>query len=305
VKQESRDIEGVQGMLDHWEPLDSNIDGNRVVEVVAKAAAGLINEPSSMSKVKVEELECWDWEDTYGSSSPDWYHQSEEAGDSPHIKQEDIEFDDILVSGDDTVVTPSGQDALNSQLSPLPTAPSQSSLVMNFNAPGMSGLRRHSELTWKDVELLGPDSVNPRDFEDGEWQQGSTSTTIRARARTQPSLPTFEACRNISSFLPIQQPESPARNTPEPDDIATQPTASPTSLSPSTFSTRMQNSDLLSEASGALPSVPNAPPMNAEKHDVVVVYTCQPCTPTISATQIEGEFQALHNMLAALLKLPS
>jgi hypothetical protein len=270
-------------MLDHWEPLDSNIDGNRVVEVVAKAAAGLINESTSMSKVKVEELECWDWEETYGSGSPDWYRQSEHAGGSPHIKQEDVDSDKGLVSGDDTVMSPAGDDeyAAYSPLSPLPGFPSQSSPVLSASVPSMSALRRHSELAWKDVELLGPDSVHPHEFEEGEWQEGSASATIRARSKTQPSLPTFEAARNFSSFLSTHQPEAQNTAASELDDIVQPPDLSSTILAPSTSPTQTLNSP--PPRSVVLPSA-----ISSEVHDVVVVHTCQPCTPAISATQVEG-----------------
>jgi hypothetical protein len=291
VKQESRDVEGVQGMLDHWEPLDSNIDSNRVVEVVAKAAAGLIDESTSMSKVKVEELECWDWEETYGSGSPDWYSQSQNAR-GPHIKQEDVESDDALVSGDDAVMSPARNDeyVAHSPLSPLPGFPPQSSPVLSASAPSLSGLRRHSELAWKDVELLGPDSVHPNEFEGGEWQEGSASATIRARAKTQPSLPTFEATRNFSSFLPTQEPETSAETTASSQlaDIAKPPDAFSTILSLSTSPTQASISSPPSANVTSL-SVSTVSP-KADANEVVVVHTCQPCTPTISATQIEGEF---------------
>lgn len=207
VKQESRDVEGVQGMLDHWEPLDSNIDGNKVIEVVAKAAAGLVDEASSVTKVKVEELEPWDWDDSYGSSNADWYRSSEDEMEAINIKQEDVEPESAFVSGNESLRSPAEDDYVSySPLSPLPSFTSQSyiSMGLSASAPSISGLRRQSELAWKDVELLGPDSVHPHEFEDGEWQEGQGSTTVRMRAKTQPSLPTFEAkldfCSNSANY---------------------------------------------------------------------------------------------------------
>jgi hypothetical protein len=301
VKQEPRDVEGVQGMLDHWEPLDSNIDGNKVVEVVAKAAAGLFDEPSSMGKVKVEELECWDWEETYGSGGPDWYRPSDDTRRSPHIKQEDFDSDDALVSSDDTFMSPVGEDDYipSSPLSPLSGLPPQSSPVLSVSAPTISGLRRHSELTWKDVELLGPDSVHPHEFEDGEWQQGGTNATIRARAKTQPSLPTFEAARNFSSFLSTQQPPPLTQNTSS--ELDKSPNTSSIILSPpASTTTHTQKSSPPPTAPIVSPSVPTTRSEEMEIHDVVVVHTCQPCTPVISATQVEGEFPIIpqfnHNL---------
>jgi hypothetical protein len=288
VKQETRDVEGVQGMLDHWEPLDSNIDGNRVVEVVTKAAAGFVDVDSSMRKVKVEELECWDWEETYGNANPDWYHQSDDAGGSPHIKQEDVESDNELISGDDMVMSPAEYSSY-SPLSPLSSFPTQPSPIF---VPSISGLRRRSELTWKDVELLGPDSVHPHEFEDGDWQDGSGRSTIRARSKTQPSLPTFEADRNFSSFLSAHRPKTSAEDTipSENEDAVNAPNLSSTNLHPPTANTETQSSPPPLDQ----PAVPSTPTntrqaIQPNTHDVVVVHTCQPCTPAISATQVEGE----------------
>lgn len=276
VKQESRDVDG---MLDLWEPLGSNIDGNRVVEVVAKAAAGLVGESASMSRVKVEELECWDWEETYGGANPDWYQVS------PHIKQEDVESEDALVSGDDMSPT---------EYSPMSPFPSQTSPILSSSAPS---LRRHSELTWKDVELLGPDSVHPHEFEDGDWQDGGGCNTVRARAKTQPFLPTFEADRTFSTLLTQRSTESPESiRLPECDDIVKAPTTFSTSL---TSTALTQDSPAIPEAAAA-----SSAPTRAYKaskpdlHDVVVVHTCQPCTPVISATQVEGEFPPKKNTVA-------
>ena len=306
VKQEPRDVEGVQGMLDHWEPLDSNIDSNKVVEVVAKAAAGFYDEPSPMGKIKVEELECWDWEETYGSGSPDWYRPSEDTGGSPHIKQEDFDFDDVLVSGDDIVMSPAGEDDYvpSSPLFPFSGLPHQSSPVLSVSAPNISGLRRHSELTWKDVELLGPDSVHPHEFEDGEWQQGSGSATIRARAKTQPSLPTFEATRNFSSFLSTQQPPSSAQSIAsfEPDDIIRSSNAPSIVLPPPSSTAETHKSSTPPGAPVASPSTPPTPPEKTEIHNIVVVHTCQPCASVISATQVEGEFSSIREHNSNLLK---
>ena len=48
-------------MLDLWEPLDSNSEGSKVTEIVAKAAADIHKPPT----VKIEELESWGWDDSY------------------------------------------------------------------------------------------------------------------------------------------------------------------------------------------------------------------------------------------------
>lgn len=269
VKQEPQDVEGVQGMLDHWEPLDSNIDSSRVVEVVAKAAAGLIDVPgpepfSSKSQIKIEEFESWDWDETFGSgSNSSWYLQHTD-GFVPRIKQEDVDSDAGLASGEDSVR--SHPDSSTSNLfAPLSAFSSQSPSTagLSASAPSFSGLRRHSELVWKDVELLGPDSVHPQEFEDGEWQEGSCVGTVRMRANTQPSLPTFEG---VNSFLSHTLVVNSALVCDA--DVVTQP---PVPVLP------------------ASPTEPACvPPAPTEQADVVVVHTCQPCAPAICATQVEG-----------------
>jgi hypothetical protein len=295
VKQEPKDIEGVQGMLDHWEPLDSNIDGNRVVEVVAKAAAGLIDDSSSVTKVKVEELELWDWEENYSSAKSDWYRQSEDEQEAIHIKQEDIEPDSALILGDESLMSPTGGDYFSpcSPTSPYPPSPSHSrdSPVLSVSAPGASGLRRNSELTWKDVELLGPDSVHLHEFEDGEWQEGNGNRAVRMRAKTQPSLPTFEAGCNFSLLSSTRRPEVSATSAAQPSggsghvppDSIVQPPALPvqTRISPGPL-----RGPVLPPPVSTTPAEPQ--PDETESCQTVVVHTCQPCTPAITATQVEG-----------------
>jgi hypothetical protein len=287
VKQEPKDVEGVQGMLDHWEPLDSNIDSNKVVEVVAKAAAGLIDE-SSMSKVKVEELEFWDWQDNYGSANADWYRQSEEEQEAIHIKQEDVEPDCAFMFGDDSLMPPAGEDEdmLYSPLSPLPASPSQSynsaALNVSISAPNTSGLRRHSELTWKDVELLGPDSVHPHEFEDGEWQEGNGNRTVRMRAKTQSSLPTFEPGLDFSSLSATRPPEA--------STVSVVPSDNSTFVRPNLPIHDPPTPDQASESPRAPVSSVTPAEERSEACEIVVVHTCQPCTPAISATQVEGKF---------------
>ncbi|KAF7978094.1 hypothetical protein HWV62_1492 [Athelia sp. TMB] len=271
VKRESHDVEGVQGMLDHWEPLDTSIDSSRVVDVVVKAAAGLMDgvEPLN-SKVKLEESASWDWDETFGSISSDWFYQTPDAP-STLVKQEDVDSDTGLVSGDESASSSHGDHAEFfaplSPLTPLSAASSQSPSAGNWStsAPCFSGLRRHSELLWKDVELLGPDSVRPSEFEDGEWQNGQCTVTVRQRALTQPTLPIFEGA---GSFV-----------------IDTSVNNTALACSPPAISTPPVS--ILSQQLAVYVPAP-APP--AVDEDAVIVHTCQPCTPAICATQVEGMF---------------
>jgi hypothetical protein len=175
---------------------------------------------------------------------------------------------------------------LYSPLSPLPASPSQSynsaALNVSISAPNTSGLRRHSELTWKDVELLGPDSVHPHEFEDGEWQEGNGNRTVRMRAKTQSSLPTFEKGLDFSSLSATRPPEA--------STVSVVPSDNSTFVRPNLPIHDPPTPDQASES----PQTPVSPVTPAEERseacEIVVVHTCQPCTPAISATQVEGKF---------------
>lgn len=263
VKQEPRDVEGVQGMLDLWEPLDSNSEGSKVAEVIAKAAADMQKPPT----VKIEELESWGWDDSYES---DWFRPRPED-ENKEIKQEELEVESALISGDESVTSAVGDDDYASPSPLSPTSGTFSMSGLSASAPSISTLRRHSELAWKDVELLGPDSVHLHEFEDGEWQPDQGSSTFRGRAKTQPSLPTFIADRDFrfastSSQVCVSPPASEA-------DDPVPSTARPSAPSPSVSS--------LTNPADAQAMIPSEP---------VIVHTCQPCTLAITATQVEGMF---------------
>ena len=56
-----RGVEGIQSMLDLWEPLNSNSEGSKVTEIIMKTAADMQKPPT----VKIEELKSWGWDDSY------------------------------------------------------------------------------------------------------------------------------------------------------------------------------------------------------------------------------------------------
>lgn len=276
IKQEPHDIEGVQGMLEHWEPLDSNIDSSRVVEVVVQAAAGLMDRTQPLNgKVKVEELSSWDWEESFGSMSSDWFHQMPDIP-LPQVKQEDEDSDSSMVSGDDSTTGHGDFFAPLSPLTPLSASSSQSPYISNLSssAPSCYGLRRSSELVWKDVELLGPDSVRPSEFEDGEWQAGQRTGTVRQRAHTQSTLPTFEGVGTFAHDMAINNTALVSTS----PSVSTPPVAS---------------------------RQPALLPLPLIDEDAVIVHTCQPCTPAICVTQVEGAFHHYEIEFLSHLYLPA
>ncbi|EGN93233.1 hypothetical protein SERLA73DRAFT_78839 [Serpula lacrymans var. lacrymans S7.3] len=278
VKQESLDV---RGMLDAWENLDSSICvGSRgcgaldtkIADIVAQAVSEMDKSP--LEDVKVEDLEFWDWDMTFnpGYMNAKWHDTSVDEI-IPDIKQED-EGDLDSPFSEPTASTMSPTDTCVSPSSFSPLSQYTSSGYPTY--AGIAEFRRHSELTWKDVELLGPDSVHPQEFDDGVWQDGAEKK-VRVKIETS-SIP-----RRDVSTPPISEPRQgsiPAR-TREP--------------SPSTVHSRLPS----------LSSVPcKSPPCddnNRVSDEVVVVHTCEPCTPAVSATQIEGI--SVYQMTLGLLPL--
>jgi hypothetical protein len=285
VKQEPGDV---QGMLEAWEDFDSSVADAKVVEVVAAAAAGVL-ETESTSKVKLEPLEPWDWEiAAYKSASPDWYPPALGHVDTTHVKQEEFDFDSRFMSVDDF-----SSDGSSPFFSLSSISHNFSNLdrrhLHNFVPP-----RRHGELTWQDVELLGPDSIHPQEFEEREWEEGVKKfATVRARAQSTTSLPSLVAKPPPLLSSPSVYREVPSASSTamirgecqESAQVSTPPTPSLASL--------VQALSIGLPAAGnsiALSSVTEPPSSRENLSEPVVVHTCQPCTLAVSATQVEGAF---------------
>ncbi|KAJ6547377.1 hypothetical protein B0H19DRAFT_264554 [Mycena capillaripes] len=201
--------------------------------------------------VKVEPLDAWDWQSRYAGRP--W------ADDDDLIKQED-DLDSLSSSFDnfrDPVPGPS------SPLSPL----ASSNPFFDFDSP-----RRASD------PASGRDSDTPE--LESEWlDTAKPFSTVRPRSKTVPSLSSF-----FSAPAPFASPAPPLVVRPDPPSLVTQSLASliqamsmnsPTSITPS-FSFHP-------------PCIsPQETRCNGWSSDMVVVHTCLPCTPSISATQIEG-----------------
>jgi len=294
VKQETRDV---QGMLDAWEDFDCSAADAKVVEVIAQAAASVL-EVESTSNVKVEALDSWGWEAGYKTADPKWYSPTlgEEEGPA-NIKQEDMEFNPLMSSssyqhGRQPIAIP----AASSPISPLSSLSSRFSSLSHSESPMADSLFRNSELTWADVELLGPDSIHQQEFE-GEWQDGGRQfATVRPRAKTAPSITPFFTKPTPTSFT---SPQAPQREMLEASSIATlvQPEPAPISSISQSLSSLIQSIATNSQNSVSPSSLWLQPPCISPHEtrcdgtgyaDVVVVHTCQPCMPAISATQVEG-----------------
>lgn len=162
IKEEPNDVGGI---LEAWEHIDS-ISHSKVAVV-----SDLSFEPEP--KIKSEEYNFWNWNGFDRTESEGHLNATNELPDSIVIKQEDV--DNAIILSDNGIM-----DDDMSMSGPL------SAVEPSFLADCVT-LRRHSEVVWKDVELLGPDSVHVQEFDDGNWPQPRTSP-VRARARTSPSL---------------------------------------------------------------------------------------------------------------------
>ncbi len=166
VKQEPTDV---GGLLEAWDDLDSRATELKVMDVVAQAAAQERQAEQSTS----DDFASWIW-------------PSMQVGEMKAIKQEDIETP--LFLSDHTLTPP--PDSLppivpfNPCESPIEECPPH--LHKPVTAFGF-------ELQWRDVEILGPDSVKPHDLDDGAWYE-------------------YRGARALSPDEPIQSP-SPENST--------------------------------------------------------------------------------------------
>ena len=216
---------------------------------VAEVIAKAVFDMDEEAKVKLETIDPWDWDSSTRLNS-DW--PSEETA---HIKQEDFGIDSLFPPS-----TPGPS-------SPLSPAPPHSSYFSSF--------------------LSSPTLVS---YEPSEQKYA----TVRPRAKTVPvpsaflqtAEPTSASSLSFSSPLTCQPPSD---------------TLSRGSSGPSTTLVKLLQSmsvittpNSVSSSSYAIsPPTPCISPLQTRCQSFptaskVVVHTCQPCTPAISATQIEG-----------------
>lgn len=283
VKQEPTDV---GGMLDAWEHLDN---ADRIVKIITQAAAesaGITD--YEVPPVKLEALNFWDWDQ---QGSPSWDPSSPCLEDAIRVKQEEEEYFGRVSPATSAV---EHEDDFNcaSPLTPL-------SALSPIAVENYAALRRSTELSWADAELLGPDSVHPRDFEDDEWDRGkyhakdseeSGDVTVKASVSPLPE-------DNLSESPEAEAQQSPATTSPHPvvEHAAMAIEAeddSHSSRSPSlSASVRTDTSPepLRSPAARIVPLKADIKQQSEPvQPQVVVVRTCEPCNPPVWATEVEG-----------------
>lgn len=175
VKPEPRDV---QGLLDAWDM--DQVEDTKAIDFLSHSSV------PAAAQVKVEELTYWDWHIAHAGALvavEDWFPYSELT--APSIKTEDLDIETTI---------PKNLDVASSSFISLlarPESPVVSSPMANRSSDSALS-RRASEVVLVDVEVLGPDSVDARDFEDGAWENEVGQQTLRVRTKTVPELPVYD-----------------------------------------------------------------------------------------------------------------
>jgi len=164
------------GLLGNWE--GRNGDSNAGTSSTAA--------PPSVY-LKKEELDLWNW----NGFNDFRIHDLSQPPSSPEaflIKQEDIDSAATCLDDDD-------DDDDITLLGPL-SAVEPSSTV---DLPSLLEERKQSANIWKDVELLGPDSLRLQDFDEGDWPN----------VRFSPHRPRVYTTSNVHVLAPLQSKSEP------------------------------------------------------------------------------------------------
>ncbi|OCH95601.1 hypothetical protein OBBRIDRAFT_788148 [Obba rivulosa] len=190
VKQEPNDL---ASYLDAWDSLDTAPSHASVADIVAQAAAGV--DGDSLLQPKLEEPDMWDWSGL-ASTSVDSFMPDD---DGARIKQEEVDVG-MPFFVDDLLTPPPDLDSPVSSNSPLSPLTSYGS-PLEASGSNYLDARLPSQLLWRDVEILGPDSLKPHDLEDDLWptergvSEGKTGTEEATRtAVSVPASATIRAC---------------------------------------------------------------------------------------------------------------
>ncbi len=203
VKEEPTDV---RGLLDAWEHLDNAATDLKVIDVVAQAAAAerLAEQASS------DDFAAWSWPSMY----PEEFVR---------VKQEDDEAPLFFPEND-----PTPPPELLSPIVPFdPCENPVEACAFNLHTAGPA-----YELHWRDVEILGPDSVKPHDLDDGAWHEYRVTRAVSPEER------------NLS---PSPEPSTAAAASSSPSPTLSRSTLAPLDVQSAGAST--------STAQGRLPSI--------------------------------------------------
>ncbi|KAI6167070.1 hypothetical protein EDD17DRAFT_1542752 [Pisolithus thermaeus] len=271
IKQEPQDV---RVMLDLWEDVDCTPPNPSTV------SSATVRLPPD--DVKTDEFEFWEWEFESSWSGAAHLHEDMcstdikvDIGESRNLSAPFSLLGASYSPGPGFPVSPcssltASSSSFHSSVSPVSDVDTDSSSQWpmlpspSLSPPYSSGFTSCSvarvscadgSLAWQDTELLGPDSVHPDEFEEGwaDFGKGSNGTCSRsARLHSK-----FSSRRTASTSAERE------------NQIVRSTEAGPQSTA----------------ITDARPVPPSSRVMAS---DAVVVHTCQPCTPGIIATQVEG-----------------
>lgn len=269
VKEEPTDV---QSMLDAWDHFDSSVADAKVVQVIAQAAAVLNpntipGSTAATSPVKIESLDPWDWE------PPGVPHHQQEwtlgmAEETIQIKQEELDL---------------GFDSLFPGLGKWQDQDSQYRDTVTQRAK--TAPLSHASTLFPDSSSSSsatPSPLSPR-----------VATPMEPISTTSSSLPLPPGLIQLIQVLSVQSPTTPTVNgfsQPHDPPVQSLIPPPPVSIPPSSL--------VLVSTSSTFPvQQPCVSPQTIKSFSIackedaegIVVHTCQPCNPPISATQIEGK----------------
>ncbi|KAI0374710.1 hypothetical protein BV20DRAFT_1079791 [Pilatotrama ljubarskyi] len=272
VKQEPTDV---RGLLDAWEDLESRATDMKVIDIVAQAAAA---ERQMEEQAASDDLSKWTW-------------PSAHTENTEHIKQEDVEPNLLFSDSDFTPPSDSASPALQYDPydSPVEECPFRFDSGTSY------------DLHWRDVEILGPDSVKPRDLEDGAWHEyrGRPATpeeqarSLSPEASTAIAASSPKLARAVLPPLDVKSTDVGASIAQARNLSITSPSliASLTSLSIQTPTTSESTGPCAPASAVVRTLVPTSSKscvMFPSQETALVVHTVERFDPAISATQYEG-----------------
>lgn len=281
VKEEPRDV---QGMLEAWEGFDTSIAEKNTELFLEKTGLGNVESTA----VKVETPDPWGWEDGVTSA---WSSEDPMVG----IKQEDC-----------------GIGMFESFLAP-PTA-----IGPSMTLPPIS--TQFSSLSWSEASSPPQVTNEPTDcYYHEKYVQSRDWAAIRPRSRTVPSPLSAQSSSSMSSSSKSCSPFSLPDPVPIRHSISTGSPSKSTQSRNEPFLPSTALATLLESMSvtgnGTYPSLSNLPPqpcvsplqtrcvpspLSGTLAEKVIVHTCQPCHPAVTATHMEGQslFFRGHNTLS-------
>ncbi|KAI0693744.1 hypothetical protein BC835DRAFT_1061391 [Cytidiella melzeri] len=248
VKQEPRDV---GGLLDAWDELDGGVAGLKVADSEdAPASIG-----NNVFQPKFEDMDSWGWNDPLETGVSDPLSSPIE-----YIKTEDDE--PRLVFGGSSASSPAITSAVPSLGMDTPCTSHDSPDEAYLQA------RRKSYSLWKDVQVLGPNSVKPYDFDNGVWNLD------RRRSECQPKILPVDV-KNLNQEAHVMAP--PPRSTHDADIDAQKH-----------ISTQSQLPAASASAGEETPADHTSEGLYFATREVILYQTVQPCVPAICATELEG-----------------